>query len=183
MESQTTNKVNRFKSDGKRVGKSILNNLKPKRRITRYKKGILTPKDIYFDHVLQRRPEGSKGFIKYDDYKKVIKAYVEEASKEIIERGEHQLPFVLGKIRVCKRLNQGSFGVNWPHFRKTGELKGYDNDHSDNYVFKIVWDRQVYIHGNLIHKLKLARSLTSRLSKYNTKNPWVKDNYQDITPR
>lgn len=188
MESLSQNNENQITSnrnarDAGRIQNSILKNLTPKRRMIRFKRMFITERDIYHDHVIRRRPAGSKGFISYSDYMKVVEAYIELSIEQLIKTGKLNLPFKLGKLRICKRYSEEPVGVDWAHFRKTGERIPFENEHSDNYVLKVVWDRTHYIHTNLIHKLKLARSVLSNLSSYSKENPWVLDNYQDITPR
>ncbi len=82
----------------------------------------------------------SKTPVSYKTYKEVIGAFNKKILEDIIQGGEFEMPYRLGKIRVRKiKSDYNRLKINFDHYRKTGEKIFFLNEHTGGYYYRWYW--------------------------------------------
>lgn len=116
-------------------------------------KGALASKEMY---AMYKTMVASP--VDYRTYKKILLACNVEFMRMLVEEGkEIRMPY-LNMLKVRKRRMANVTAVDYGHLRKTGELKVYDNSHSDGYSARFHWTKsKAVVPGKSIYCFRAKR--------------------------
>ena len=97
--------------------------------------------------------------VDYKKYKEIVIACNTEFMRMIIEEGrEIRMPY-LNMLKVRKRKVTNKPAVDYGHLKKTGEVKIYENTHSDGFSARIHWSKsKAIVIGKSVYSFNLVRS-------------------------
>ena len=116
-------------------------------------KGALASRDMYKTYIsMVDKP------VDYRTYKKIVLACNIEFMRLVVEEGkEVRMPY-LNMLKVRKRKSTNTSAVDYGHLRKTGEVKTFDNSHSDGFSAKVHWTKsKAVVPGKAIYSFKAKR--------------------------
>lgn len=123
-------------------------------------RGALASKEMYKIYVSSVTTP-----VDYKTYKQILLACNVEFMRLMVEEGkEIRMPY-LNMLKVRKRKMPNATAVDYGHLRKTGELKIYDNTHSDGYSARIHWAKsKAVVPGKSIYSFRAKRYVTRALA-------------------
>ena len=130
-------------------------------------KGALSRVDMYKVYCTM-----VKDPVDYKSYTKIILACNNEMMRMIVEDGkEVRMPY-LNMLKVRKIKTNVRTGIDYGHFKKTGEVKQYDNTITDGYVGRMHWSKsKAIVVGKSTYSFRpnrdWARAITTEIRKPN----------------
>tara|TARA_R110000796_G_scaffold236214_1_gene355466 strand:+ start:35727 stop:36227 length:501 start_codon:yes stop_codon:yes gene_type:complete len=137
----------------------------------------------YYNNYIKQNPNDP---ITKKEFKKVFTLFNKELVKEIIDKGKVKLPKRFGQIEIIKKkrgvyLNKDGVvinnkPVNWkatnelwkssPEAKENKILLRHDNKHTDGYVFRVFYNKQIAKYKNKsIYFFKPVRDFSRGINK------------------
>jgi hypothetical protein len=137
---------------------------------------VINNSEIYPDYVEWIEKE-REDVLSRQDFIKLTAEFNKRVQDGILDGKRFVLPYVIGWVEIQKKRKmrkRNVMAIDWKRYEETGVLTAFDNDHSDGWIYKIIWNfrsRDSFINKysfipTRAMKRKLAKIIKERTNDY-----------------
>lgn len=127
-----------------------------------------TMSDMY-KFYMSDKEEGSPYVMSSKEYKTILRDYIKEICKQILEGRIFYMPYGMGSLSVNKRkvIPGKRLSPDWESILKYGKLVLHLNEHTNGYKYSFRWDKEPCKFKHHKHyRLVLSRQNKRSLARY-----------------